>query len=75
LEQRMTPIREFMKTQKLSNRHMAELTGVTRRTIINWAEGHKAPPLAVLILIGGVNSGRHSLDWWRDAAKGSKGEL
>jgi DNA-binding transcriptional regulator YiaG len=74
LEQRMTPIREFMKTQKLSNRHMAELTGVTRRTIINWAEGHKAPPLAVLTLITAIKSELISLDWWIDAAKGSKGE-
>lgn len=71
----MTPVREFMRAQNLSNRDMAGLTGVTMRTIINWAEGHKTPPLAVLILIGGVNSGRHTLDWWRDAAKGSKGEL
>jgi transcriptional regulator with XRE-family HTH domain len=70
----MTPVREFMRAQNLSNRDMAGLTGVTRRTIINWAEGHKAPPLAVLTLMLAINSELISLDWWKDAAKGSKGE-
>jgi hypothetical protein len=54
---------------------MAGLTGVTMRTIINWAEGHKSPPLAVLVLIVAISTGLVNLDWWRDAAKGSKGEL
>jgi transcriptional regulator with XRE-family HTH domain len=71
----MTPVREFMRAQNLSNRDMAGLTGVTMRTIINWAEGHKTPPLAVLILIVAISTGLVNLEWWRDAAKGSKGEL
>ena len=71
----MTPVRSFMRRRDLSNRQMAGLTGVTMRTIINWAEGHKETPLSVLVLMMAVDSELVSLDWWRDAAKGSKGEL
>lgn len=63
-----------MRQRDLSNRQMAELTGVTMRTIINWAEGHKATPLSVLLLMQAVDGELISLDWWKEQAKATKGE-
>ncbi len=70
----MTDIKRFMDAQGVTNGDMVRLTGVTGRTIINWSMGHKKTPLAVTVLMDGVQSGAIKLDWWKDQAKRSKGE-
>lgn len=70
----MALVRDWMVEKGLSNSDMAELTGMTVRTIINWAEGHKEPQVGVLLLMQAVDGELISLDWWKDRAKATKGE-
>ena len=70
----MTDLKRFMVEREVSPNAMAEIAGVTPRTIANWTSGFKTPPLSFQVLIAGVEAGSINLDWWREQAKSSKGE-
>ena len=70
----MKDLKIFMAERQVSPNAMAEIAGVTPRTIANWTSGFKTPPLSFHVLVTGVEAGVISLDWWREQAKRSKGE-
>ena len=70
----MTDLKRFMAEREVSPNAMAEIAGVTPRTIANWTSGFKTPPLSFHVLIAGVEAGSITMDWWREQAKSSKGE-
>lgn len=70
----MGSVQAFMEQRNLSKEDIAEITGVTERTVSNWIAGTTHKPLAVTLMIQAVEAELISLDWWREAAKAAKGE-
>ena len=70
----MTAIKEFMTERKISVADMAQITGVTFKTIYNWTSGTKKTPLSVQLMIKAVNAELLSLEWLAEQAKATKGE-
>jgi predicted transcriptional regulator len=73
-EQTMTALKEFMTEREIPVAHMAQIAGVTEKTIYNWTSGFKKTPLSVQLMIKAINAELISLEWFSEQAKATKGE-